>query len=97
VSAVATVVEPANHHEWHNFDMQLDECWICKSKIDGNLAAIGRSGDQLQYVPFVQDLRSSALMLAHPVCFATTYGVDSLVAIVHEHDFVMAQTRGPRF
>lgn len=36
-----------------------DDCWICDRKIDGDLAAIGRAGDRLRHVPFVQDLRTS--------------------------------------
>jgi hypothetical protein len=71
--------------------VKLAECWICNEKIYGGLAAIGRAGDRLRYVPFVKDLRTSGLVLAHPVCFATEHGVDALVTIIHEHDFEIAE------
>jgi ribosomal protein L32 len=76
--------------------VELDECWICGRRIDGELAAIGRSGDRLSYVPFVQDLRTGALALAHPVCFATEHGVEALVLLVYERDYEVAETLRPR-
>lgn len=75
--------------------MTRDECWICRKKIDGEQAAIGRSGDRLRYVPFVQDLRTSGLVLAHPICFATEHGVEALVILVHERDHEVAKKFGP--
>jgi hypothetical protein len=38
------------------------------------------------WVPFVEDLRTSAGRLIHPVCFATAHGVEALVAVMHRHD-----------
>jgi hypothetical protein len=75
--------------------VKLDDCWICTKKIDGNLAAVGRSGDRLRYVPFVQDIRTSGLVLAHPVCFAAEHGVEALVILVHERDYEVAEKFGP--
>lgn len=80
---------------WHSRFVRLDECWICHQKIDGESAAIGRSGDRLRYVPFVQDIRTSGLTLAHPVCFAQEHGVEILVILVHEHDYQVAEKFGP--
>jgi hypothetical protein len=74
--------------------VSVNECWICHREIDGELAAIGRVGERLRYVPFVQDLRTSALVLAHPVCFATEHGVEALVTLVHERDYEVAERAG---
>jgi hypothetical protein len=76
--------------------VKLAECWICHDKIYGELAAIGRAGDRLRYVPFVKDLRTSGLLLAHPVCFAADHGVEALVSLVHERDFEIAEKYGRR-
>jgi hypothetical protein len=46
-------------------------------------------------VPFVQDLRTSGLVLAHPICFATEHGVEALVILVHERDHEVAKKFGP--
>lgn len=75
--------------------MKLDDCWICHQTIDGELAAIGRAGDRLRCVPFVQDLRRSGLVLAHPVCFAAAHGVEALVILFHERDYEVADKFGP--
>lgn len=72
--------------------MDRPECWICRKKIDKDLAAIGRSGDRIRYVPFVRDVRAGNLVLAHPVCFATEHGVEDLVILVHEHDYEVAES-----
>lgn len=76
--------------------VSVDDCWICHQRIAGNLAAIGRSGALIRYVPFVRDLKPGALTLAHPVCFAVEHGVEALVLLVHEHDFEIADRRESR-
>lgn len=72
------------------------ECWICREKIDKDLAAIGRSGARIRYVPFVREVPPKSLVLAHPVCFATEHGVEALVLLVHEHDYEVAETEPGR-
>jgi hypothetical protein len=81
--------------EWDSRTVGLDDCWICHHKIDNELAAIGRSRGKLRYVPFVYDIRSSGLELAHPVCFASAHGVEALVSLVHERDVQVAEKFGP--
>jgi hypothetical protein len=31
------------------------ECWICGGKFERNLAAVGRAGEHIRYLPFVKD------------------------------------------
>ena len=71
--------------------VSLGECWTCHEKIAGESAAIGRIQDRLWYVPFVEDLRTSSALLAHPVCFATEHGVDALETLVHDNDYRTAE------
>jgi hypothetical protein len=66
--------------------VELDECWVCHRTIAGESGAVGRAAERVRYVPFVEDLRTSALELAHPVCFAGEAGVEAFVDVVHAHD-----------
>lgn len=42
--------------------------------------------DEYRYVPFVEDLRSSGVILIHPKCFIKRKGVDAFLQILAEHD-----------
>lgn len=70
------------------------ECWVCNGKLEGQLAAVGREGEHLLYVPFVEHLKTTELTLAHPACFSNKYGLDALVVLVHEHDYLVAERFG---
>ena len=69
--------------------MGLADCQVCRRTIDGDEAAVGTpaSGNGgPRYVPFVEDLRTSGLLLTHTSCFVDQHGLEALIALVHDHD-----------
>lgn len=68
--------------------MGLTDCVYCEKVVEGSSSAIGLLGqpERAVYIPFVDDLRTSAFRLMHPTCFADLHGVQRLVDVVHEHD-----------
>jgi hypothetical protein len=71
-------------------DSQLPPCAVCSVPIDGEspiIAEIWSGGDfEWTYHPFVDELRAPVDRLYHPVCHASTYGVDQLVDVIHARD-----------
>jgi hypothetical protein len=47
------------------------------------------------WVPFVEDLRTSAARLSHPHCFADSHGIDALIAAVRRKDDSMRPHTDP--
>jgi hypothetical protein len=68
--------------------MSFIECTVCGRRVPGDGPAVGTSiaSGRSSYVPFVEDLRTSSLSLAHIACYADSRGVESLVEVLHRHD-----------
>jgi hypothetical protein len=62
-------------------------CDACGAAIDPSGPGVtGSSGTEPWWEPFLEDLRTDPEQHWHPRCFATAYGVDALIDLVHRED-----------
>jgi hypothetical protein len=87
--------ESGAHPKTHTMDNDVMDsyylkCLICHLLVDPSGPAVAElrsdSDRTHMWIPFVEDLRTSAARLMHPVCFANSVGVEALVAVVHRRD-----------
>lgn len=74
---------------WQHVPMtgHLLRCTICHTDVDPEGPAVAEfaTGSPL-WIPFVEDLRTSAAQLAHPRCFADAHGIDARLGAVRRND-----------
>ncbi len=65
----------------------LDACTVCSSRVAGDGPAVGVSPEgATYYIPFIEDLRTSALGLRHVRCFIAEQSLERFLVVLHEHD-----------